>query len=225
MRTSANTNSAADVHFSKGQTKANFIDYEARAAECGGEVLYGLDKELAEKAAAKYDHQLEAACRAWVQEVAGVVFADDSSLQEELKSGIVLCKLANAIRPGVCPKPSTMKAPFKQMENIASYLAACDVIGVPQHSQFQTVALYENKDMMQVLTNLQAVGSAAQTESGYKGPPFGAKLAKLAPREFSEGVIAAGKASTTFIGMGSYGQPGTQSGMFDTSREIIKTDA
>ena len=37
-----------------------FTSYEQRAAEEGGEVRYGLDKELAQKAAAKYDGALEA---------------------------------------------------------------------------------------------------------------------------------------------------------------------
>ena len=77
-----------------------FTSYEQRAAEEGGEVRYGLDKELAQKAAAKYDDALEASCRAWVQSVAGVSFGAGSSLQEELKSGVVLCQLANAIKPG-----------------------------------------------------------------------------------------------------------------------------
>eukprot|EP00966_Prymnesium_polylepis_P218818 5063927-Prymnesium_polylepis.1 len=44
-----------------------------------------------------------------------VCFDDDASLQAELKSGIVLSQLANAVKPGVCKKPSTMSAPFKRM--------------------------------------------------------------------------------------------------------------
>ena len=202
-----------------------FTSYEQRAAEEGGEVRYGLDKELAQKAAAKYDAALEASCRAWVQSVAGVSFGAGSSLQEELKSGVVLCQLANAIKPGSCKKASSLSAPFKQMENISHYLVACDALGVPKHDQFQTVALFENKDMMQVLTNLQALGRAAQRVPGFKGPAFGAKLADANVREFSDVTLRAGAAATTFLGQGSHGQPGTQSGMVDTSREIVKSAA
>ena len=172
-----------------------------------------------------FDQELELACRAWVQQVAGVTFDESTTLQEELKSGVVLCQLCNAIKPGVCKKPSTMSAPFKQMENIAAYLTACDQLGVPQHSSFQTVTLYEDKDMMQVLVNLQALGSAAQRVPGYSGPTFGAKLADANVREFSEEVLKAGLATQTFLGTGSHGQPGTQSGMFDTNREIVKSNA
>lgn len=211
--------------YSKGAQKGTFVSADERAAETGGELLYGLDKELAEKKAAKYDQELELACRAWVQQVAGVTFDEATTLQEELKSGVVLCQLCNAIKPGVCKKPSTMSAPFKQMENIAAYLTACDQLGVPKHSSFQTVTLYEDKDMMQVLVNLQALGSAAQRVPGYSGPTFGAKLADANVREFSEEVLKAGLATQTFLCTGSHGQPGTQSGMFDTNREIVKSNA
>eukprot|EP00966_Prymnesium_polylepis_P109609 2536290-Prymnesium_polylepis.1 len=74
--------------YAKGAQKGTFTDYEQRAAECGGEALYGMDKDLAQKAAAKFDPALEKSARAWVQTVAGVAFDDDASLQAELKSGI-----------------------------------------------------------------------------------------------------------------------------------------
>ena len=64
-----------------------------------GNVLYGLDKELAEKAAAKYDTGLEGECRAWIENVTGDKLGE-CSLQEELKNGVVLCNLINAIKPG-----------------------------------------------------------------------------------------------------------------------------
>ena len=158
--------------------QGTFVSHEHRArAASTGEALYGMDKELAAKAKAKYDPALEGACREWVQAMTGVSFAARSSLQSELRSGVVLCELANAVKPGCCAKPSTMAMPFKQMENIAKYLAACEALGVPKHDQFYTVALFENKDMLAVLTNIQALGRAAQRVPGFEGPSFGAKLA------------------------------------------------
>tara|TARA_B100000795_G_scaffold63057_1_gene42507 strand:- start:969 stop:1604 length:636 start_codon:yes stop_codon:yes gene_type:complete len=114
------------------------------------------------------DQQLEAACREWVQEVAGVAFAEGSSLQEELKSGVVLCKLGNAIRPGVCLAPSAhsckhcaegakqtktrmetgTRSRLTRMETLASYLTSCDILGVPKHRQFQTVTLFQDHDFV-----------------------------------------------------------------------------
>jgi len=200
---------------------ATFVSYEQRAAEMnGGEVLYGLDKELAEKAAAKYDLNVEAATRAWIEAVTHERLGE-MPLQQELKSGVVLCQLVNAIKPGVCPKPSPAKMPFKQMENISNYLKACDDLGVPRHEQFQTISLYENKNMLEVLTNLQALGRAAQRIPGYSGPAFGVKLASGYAREFTEEQRRAAAAESTFLGKGSHGQA-TASGQFDTSKEIVK---
>ena len=182
----ANQSTECQKSYAQGGGGGTFASYEQRQAEAGGgEVLYGLDKELAEKAAAKYDPALEAATRQWIEEVTGEKMGE-SNLQQELKNGVVLCTLANCISPGICPKPSTAKMPFKQMENIANYLAACDKLNVGKHDQFQTISLYENKDMMAVLLNLQSLGRAAQKVSGYSGPTFGAKISDANKREFTE---------------------------------------
>ena len=211
--------------YAQGGGGGTFTTYEQRQAEMGGgevEVLYGLDKELAEKAAAKYDPALEAACREWIEAVTGEKLGE-MSLQQELKSGFVLCQLVNKIQPGVCPAPSGAKMPFKQMENIGNYLAACQTLGMPQHDTFQTVALYENKDMLAVLTNLQSLGRISARVPGYSGPTFGAKLADATPREFTQEQLRAGLTEQTFLGKGSSGTAGAAMGaQFDTSKEIVK---
>ena len=77
-------------------------------------MLYGLDKELAEKAAAKYDVGMEHKCREWIEAVTGDKLGE-STLQEELKNGVVLCNLINAIKPGLINKPKNSKMPFMQV--------------------------------------------------------------------------------------------------------------
>ena len=191
-------------HTKQGVGSAQFTSYEERAAASGGEVLYGLDKDLAEKAAAKYDPAAENACRVWIEAVTGDKLGE-SSLQEELKNGVVLCSLINAIKPGLTKPPSTSKMPFKQMENISMYLDGCTKLGVPSFSSFQTVSLFENKDMGSVLNNIQALGSAAQKVAGYSGPVLGTKIANAAPRKFSEQQLRAGAGEQTFMGKGSHG--------------------
>lgn len=207
-------------HTKQGVGSAQFTSYEERAAASGGEVLYGLDKDLAEKAAAKYDPAAENACRVWIEAVTGDKLGE-SSLQEELKNGVVLCSLINAIKPGLTKPPSTSKMPFKQMENISMYLDGCTKLGVPSFSSFQTVSLFENKDMGSVLNNIQALGSAAQKVAGYSGPVLGTKIANAAPRKFSEQQLRAGAGEQTFMGKGSNGQANA-SGMVDHSRGVDK---
>ena len=67
-------------------------------------------------------------------------------------------------------------------------------------------------------------GRAAQRVPGYSGPAFGAKLADANVREFSEETRIKGAAQSTFLGKGSYGCA-TAAGMFDTSKEIVKSTA
>ena len=190
------------AHSKQGVGTAQFTSYDDRAAASGGEVLYGLDKELAEKAAAKYDPAVENACRMWIENVTGDKLGE-CSLQEELKNGVVLCNLINAIQPGLTKPPKNSKMPFMQMENISMYLEGCSKLGVPSFSSFQTVSLYENKDMGSVLNNIQALGSAAQKLPGYSGPVLGTKIAEAAPRQFSEAQMRRGSACRLGRGAGT----------------------
>mmetsp|Transcript_6279 Transcript_6279/g.17601 ORF Transcript_6279/g.17601 Transcript_6279/m.17601 type:complete len:463 (-) Transcript_6279:376-1764(-) len=169
----------------KTPSGASYIRYEDREAE-DGTVAYGLDRELAAKARAKYDPQLESEARSWIEAVIGEPLGA-GSMHEELKSGEILCKLVNAIKPGSVPKISTMKTPFKQMENIGNYLHACSSLGVPAFESFQTVDLFENKNMLAVVTNLHALGRVAQRVAGYSGPTIGVKMAEANNRNFTAG--------------------------------------
>jgi len=162
--------------------------------------LYGLDKDLAANKAAKFDRTAEAQARDWVAAIAGPL--GEGTLQQEIKSGVVLCNLINAIRPGCCKKPSSSRMPFKQMENIANYLEACATLGMPQHSSFQTVTLFEDQDIVPVITNLHALGAIAQ-KLGFEGPKLGVKLAEANTRNFTEEQLSAGRAEQTFICKGS----------------------
>ena len=53
----------------------------------------------------------------------------------------------NALKPGSVKKINDGAMPFKQMENINSFLAAAGKYGVPTTDLFQTVDLYEAKNM------------------------------------------------------------------------------
>jgi len=137
---------------------------------------------------------------------------------------VVLCNLMNAIKPGSCPKPSTSKMPFKQMENVAAYLACCPKLGVQPFEMFMTVDLFENKNFSAVLINLESVGRKVQTMPDYTGPVFGAKMATANYREFTEAQLREGQNGLTFMGKGSHGGA-TQSGMFDNNKNVLKSTA
>lgn len=107
---------------------------------------YGLDAELARRAAERYDYDMEDAARDWVEAVAQKPIGEDFG--EGLRDGVVLCAVVNAIHPGVVPRvETTSKTPFKLMENVSSFLRACRKIGVNEFDLFETVDLFELKDL------------------------------------------------------------------------------
>ena len=160
--------------------------------------------QLAEKAAAKYDPKLEAEALAWIEAVTGEPLGE-GSIHDKLKSGVALCNLVRALSPDIIKAPSKMAAPFKQMENIGKYLEACTKLGQKAFDSFQTVDLFEGKNMLAVVGQIHSLGRIAQSLPGYSGPGLGPKEATANKREFTEEQLNEAKNATTFLGKGSAG--------------------
>ncbi|GBG30485.1 Calponin-1 [Hondaea fermentalgiana] len=146
--------------------------------------LYGLDKELAEREAAKRDPDLEERVRAYLEELTGEDVGED--LLESLKDGTILCKAMNAVKPGVIKKIHESSMPFKQMENIQSFLRACrSELGMAEFDLFTTADLYDGKSIVNVTNGLVAFSRAA-SRAGYTGTALGPKEAdKQEAREWA----------------------------------------
>jgi hypothetical protein len=82
------------------------------------------------------------------------------------------------------------------MENLANFLTALTDAGVPTHDQFQTVDLYENKNIVQVIDTIFAMSRTA-TALGYKGPVIGPKLAEKQQYNFTKEQLDEGKSILT----------------------------
>ena len=67
---------------------------------------YGMTAELKEKKDAKYDPELEAQARDWMERVVGEPFPS-GTFEEALHDGVYLCKLINKIKPGSVKKYNT----------------------------------------------------------------------------------------------------------------------
>ena len=71
------------------------------------------------------------------------------------------------------------------MENVNSFLNAATRMGVKNYEQFQTVDLYEGKNIPQVVDCIFAVSRHAAAK-GYHGPLLGPKLASSNSRNFTQ---------------------------------------
>lgn len=82
---------------------------------------------------------------------------DPNTLKDSLRDGVVLCKLINALRPGAISRINTRNLPFTQMENIGNFLAAAQKLGLSSSDLFQTVDLYEGKNIPRVIMTLLTI--------------------------------------------------------------------
>lgn len=128
---------------------------------------YGLDHDLQQKIAGKYDPQKAAAALAWVSAVTKRQLPAD--LHEALKSGTVLCELVNAIWPGSVPKINQGSMPFVQRENLVNYINACKAKGMRETDCFVTGDLYEAANLGAVVDQICALGQLSN-QKGFKGP-------------------------------------------------------
>merc|ERR1711970_1683566 len=163
---------------------------------------YGLSRECAMKSQAKFSPERAKECVDWIEEVLGskldMEVKDQVDFGTVLKDGSVLCQLINAISPGSVKKINTMKAPFKQRENIEMYLKACAAYGLKEQDLFQV--------------------------NGWDGPVLGVKQATENKRQFDDEVLKAGQ---SMIGL-QYGtnKGASQAGMtpYGASRQIRPED-
>lgn len=115
--------------------------------------------ELAQKQADKYSPEREQEARKFLETYLGEPHSS-ASFAEWLKDGVILVKLANKL--GVSSaKPNTGKLAFKQMENIGNFLAGLDQLGIRKSEQFQTVDLFEQKNMAAVVDCFFAISRVA----------------------------------------------------------------
>lgn len=177
---------------------------------------YGFTAEIKSKQAAKHDPERERQARNWLQAVTGEPFPA-GTFHEALKNGVYLCKLINKLQPGSVSRINDSKMAFKMMENIGNFLSACERYGLVKADLFQTVDLYEEQNMVQVVDTIHALGRKAQ-KKGYSGPTLGPKEASTNVRGFDEeaqrragqsviGLQAGSNRGATQAGMTAYGQP------------------
>lgn len=161
------------------------------------------------KLAGKYDSVEEREVIGWFKALINEeIVPGMRELEKQFKDGLLLVRLAQHVQqntPNIPEKARKMRlkphvnaaTSYKQMENIQMFLKFCDAYGVPKGAQFQTVDLYEGRNLAQVLNCIQMLGSECQRH-GFNGPTIGPKPLQAQAREFSQEVLRAGD---TIIGL------------------------
>jgi len=156
-------------------------------------VGYGLSAQVANKLASKRDPELEAEALGWIEAILGEKLPQ-GNYDDVLKDGVVLCKFMNKLSPGSINKINTTGAQFKMMENINKFQEACKKFGVPDIDVFQTVDLWEKRNLSVVTQCIMAIARACYSHPEFTGPFLGPKPSEENKREFSEEQLRAGDA-------------------------------
>ncbi|XP_035636447.1 transgelin-2-like [Oncorhynchus keta] len=187
---------------------------------------YGLSREVQSKIDKKYDQDLEERLTEWIIAQCGAGVgqpeAGKTGWQNWLKDGCVLCELINSLFSGNKPirKIQSSGMAFKQMEQISQFLNAAEKYGITKTDMFQTVDLWEGKDLAAVQRTLMALGNLAVTrdDGTYRGDPnWFHKKSMENRRDFSEDQLNEGKSviglqmgtnkGASQAGMTGYGRP------------------
>uniref|UniRef100_A0A1W7RA55 Calponin n=1 Tax=Hadrurus spadix TaxID=141984 RepID=A0A1W7RA55_9SCOR len=153
---------------------------------------YGLSAQVANKLASKRDPELEADILRWIGEVLGQKLPS-GAYEDILRDGQILCNVMNKLMPGCIQKINTSGGQFKMMENVNRFQEAAKKYGVPEIDVFQTVDLYEKRNIPQVTQCIMALGRTCYLHPEYQGPCLGPKPSEEHKREFTDEQLRAGE--------------------------------
>jgi len=105
----------------------------------------------------------------WIEEMLEVRI--ECELMRGLKDGTVLCLLFNRVKPGCIRTIHFSDRPFRQMENVSSFIRALRKFGVPENDVFDTVDLFQHQNEELVLRGLQSFARVIQAKiPEFRGP-------------------------------------------------------
>ncbi|CAI9716538.1 myophilinmyophilin-like [Octopus vulgaris] len=143
--------------------------------------------------ASKRNAEKEKEALDWIEAILGEPIDRKKPFEEVLKNGIILCNFINKLLPGSVKKIEKSGTGFVLMQNLERFQGALKKYGVPETEVFQTVDLYERKNIPQVVLCIYAIGRVAQTKPDFNGPILGPKMADENKREFTQEQLEAGK--------------------------------
>ncbi|GMT36342.1 hypothetical protein PFISCL1PPCAC_27639 [Pristionchus fissidentatus] len=134
---------------------------------------HGLAGAVLDKQASKFNEDEAKLLLEWIADVTKEEVntnGERKQFQETLRDGSLLCRLINAIKPGSVKKIMKPLSNFNCMENINQFCTAARSLGVPDEETFQSVDLFDGRDLFSVTVTLRSLGKKVEKSLGIPGP-------------------------------------------------------
>ncbi|KAK0426219.1 hypothetical protein QR680_009595 [Steinernema hermaphroditum] len=131
----------------------------------------GMAGAILDKQKAKFNEKEAKNLLEWIQSLTQESFPTDAAgFKEVLADGQLLCKLLNAIQAGTVKKIMKPISNFNCLENINQFCAGARKLGVKDEETFQSVDLFEGRDLFSVCVTLQSLARKVEKEFGIEPP-------------------------------------------------------
>lgn len=117
-------------------------------------ILYGMDLETQLRNEERFDDQAERDVLDWIE---AVTQEQVDHIWLHLKSGRLLCKLINKIRPGTIKKINKQQIALVERENLQSFCRGCVSFGVSEQELFNINDFHNGKDLNGILKTIMAL--------------------------------------------------------------------